>query len=227
MYIRANRRYVWPMHGVYDTFSGLIREALFMICPEDLEKEEKSLTERLLKDSTSKVLYYWHGHIPNPIILLPLTQKAVELCTDVKDAKFGDVFFCKATWKVHVNLVQHIKLGCESDMPGVDCYYYLTTKSGNKKLMCIHGTPQLEGCHAHLRCIIPGFHTSPCLVTCMLALFVFCCNIDRSVERGISDKIYGSWYNHDVILQLQHWLQWTPYAEQFEDDTNYKDLAET
>jgi hypothetical protein len=35
---------------MYETFSGLMRDALFMICPEDLEKDEKSLTERLLKD---------------------------------------------------------------------------------------------------------------------------------------------------------------------------------
>jgi hypothetical protein len=91
-------------HGVYETFSSLMCGSLFMICPEDIEKEEKSLTKRLLKDPKSKVLDYCRQHIPNPSILLPLIQKAVELCADVKDAKSGDVVFSKATWKVHVNV---------------------------------------------------------------------------------------------------------------------------
>jgi hypothetical protein len=72
---------------------------------------------------------------------------------------------------MHVNVVRHIKLGCVSDMPGVNYYYYLTTKSGKKKVMCIRGTSQLEGFHAHLLHIIPGFHMSPCLVTCLLTFF--------------------------------------------------------
>jgi hypothetical protein len=176
-------------HGFYETLSGLVRDDLFMIFPEDLEKEKKSLTERLLKDPNSrffrmtwvqrkrrngafyvqdsKVLDYCRQHIPNPSIILHLIQKAVELFADVKDAKSGDVFFSKATWKVHVNVVWHIKLGCVRDMPGVNYYYYLTTKSGKKKLMCICGISQLEGFHAHLRHIIRGFHTLPRLVTCL------------------------------------------------------------
>jgi hypothetical protein len=43
-----------------------------------------------------------------------------------------------------------------------------------------------------------------CFVSCLVALFVFCWNINRSVEHGISDNKYGSWYHHDGILQLQH-----------------------
>jgi hypothetical protein len=31
-------------HGVYETVFGLMRVALFVICPKDLEKEEKYLT---------------------------------------------------------------------------------------------------------------------------------------------------------------------------------------
>jgi hypothetical protein len=44
--------------GVYEMFSGLMRDALFMICLEDLEKEGKYLAERLLKDPKSKELDY-------------------------------------------------------------------------------------------------------------------------------------------------------------------------
>jgi hypothetical protein len=50
-------------------------------------------------------------------------------------------------------------------------------------------------------------------------------NIDRSVEGGILNNKHGSWYNHDIILQLQHLLQEMPYADQFEDYTICKDLV--
>jgi hypothetical protein len=137
------------------------------------------------------VLDYCHRRLSNPSILL-LLHKAVELCADVKNETSGDVFFSKATWKVHVDVVRHIKLGCVIDMPFAKYYYYLTTKSGKKKLMHIHGTSQFEGFQAHLCRIVPGFHKSIRLVTCLLALFVFHWNIDRSVERGILDNNYGS-----------------------------------
>jgi hypothetical protein len=86
--LHAYQKTLKRKHVVYDMFSGLMRNVLFMICPEDLEKEEKSLTEIVLKDPKSKVLDYCHQHIPNPSILLPLLQKRDELCADVKDATF-------------------------------------------------------------------------------------------------------------------------------------------
>jgi hypothetical protein len=62
----------------------------------------------------SNVIDYCQRHIPKPDILLPKILKSVELCTDVKDTKTGDILFSKATWKVHVNIVKHVKLGCVS-----------------------------------------------------------------------------------------------------------------
>jgi hypothetical protein len=82
--------------------------------------------------------------------------------------------------------------------------------------MCIRGPLQLEVFHAHLRRIISGFHTSPCLVTCLLALLFFRWNIGRAVERGIFDTKYDGWYNHDCFHRLQLFLQITPYEEQFQ-----------
>jgi hypothetical protein len=173
------------------------------------------------------VFDYCQRRIPKPDILLPKMMKAVELRADVKDAKAGEIFFSKATWKVDVHIVKHVKLGCVSDMPRVSFYYYLTRKSDRKQLMFIRGTSQLERSHAHLQRIIPGFHTLPRLVTCLLTLFIFNWNIDRVVERGILDTKYVVWYNHDYAQQLQILLQGTPCEEQFQDYTNYKDFVET
>jgi hypothetical protein len=122
----------------------------------------KKETQRRLLSPGSKVLDYLQWNIPKPDILLPKILKAVELCADVKDAKTGEIFFFKVTRKVHVNIakhVKHVKFGCVSDMPGLSYYYCLRTKSGRKWLMCVRGALKLEGFHAHVRRIIPGFHT--------------------------------------------------------------------
>jgi hypothetical protein len=129
-----------------------------MISPEDLAREENALAEKLVNDtksqyyqkeegakeeakrrllcSGSKVLDYCRRNIPSPEILYSNIQKAVELCADVKDEKLG-VFFSRATWKIHVNAMRHVKLGCVSDMPGVNYYYFLTMDTGRKRLVCI------------------------------------------------------------------------------------------
>jgi hypothetical protein len=95
-----------------------MRDALFMISPEDLAGEENALAEKLVNDTKSqyykkeegakeeakrrllcpgsKVLDYRRRNIPSPEILYSNIQKAVELCADVKDEKVG-VFFARAT----------------------------------------------------------------------------------------------------------------------------------
>jgi hypothetical protein len=60
-------------------------------------------------------------------------------------------------------------------------------------------------------------------------MFVFRWNIDKAAERNILDANYGSWYNHNIVLQLQlqELLRGTPYAGKFQDYMNYKDFADT
>jgi hypothetical protein len=41
-----------------------------------------------------------------------------------------------------------------------------------------------------------------------------------SVEHGISENKYRSWYNNDGILQLQHLVEGKIYAELFDDYTS-------
>jgi hypothetical protein len=51
-----------------------------------------------------------------------------------------------------------------------------------------------------------------CILSCLVALFVFCCYGERSVERGMSDNKYGSWCKHYGILQLQHLVEETTWT---------------
>ena len=99
--------------------------------------------------------------------------------------------------------MHHVNLGYLVENPGVNYYYYITSESGAKTLMCIRGTSQLEGFHKHLRNIIPGFHSSPRLITCLLAVYVYRWNMDRAVEHGFIPKRYGGWYEHNIVLEMQ------------------------
>ena len=240
-------------HGIFKTFSGLYRDAVFMADPEAMELERKKLSDELFANPKSdchndrekadteatrrfnipgnKLLDSIPRHIPPPDVLLPRIQKVVEVCANVKDNKTGELFFSKAAWKVYYCAWTHLKKGCYSDKPGFNYYYFITTKSGNKKLMCVRGTSALEGFHMHLRKLFPGFHTAPLLATCLLALFVYRWNMDRAVERGLISEDYAGWYEHDIVLDLQNLSCSLKYVERlcdnFESINDYVDTRET
>jgi hypothetical protein len=227
-------------HGAYLMFSSLMRDALFVIDKSNLEHESQKLYTILINSRSShcyqnhdaadkesrwrllspvsKVLKNIKRHVPAPEIVTPRIQRAVELCADIKDAKRGEIFFAKATWEYYVNAMKHAKQGCLSDMPDIPYYYYL--KVCGK--MCVRGTSQLEGFHMYLRRIVPRFHSSPRLVTCLLALFVYHWNIDRAVERGFIDEAFGGWYAHDIILQIKK-----VQSGAFDNYPNFNDFADT
>jgi hypothetical protein len=50
----AYKRTLKKRHGIYQTFSGFMCDALFIICGEDSEREENSLTEKLFVDPNSR-----------------------------------------------------------------------------------------------------------------------------------------------------------------------------
>lgn len=178
-------------HGMYDTFSGMLWDAMFMMVDKDaMERERKKLSDSLFNneesscyndreksDKEAKQRLYCAGSkvlddvprvIPPPDELLPRIKKVVDMCANTKDAKTGDVLFSKKTRKYHAQLWKHLEKGCYSDTPGFNYYYFITTSRGKQQLMCVRGTSPLEGFHAHLRCIFPGFHTAPLLAAVCL-----------------------------------------------------------
>ncbi|MGH3053570.1 MAG: hypothetical protein ACRDL7_01160, partial [Gaiellaceae bacterium] len=96
-------------HAMYEMFSGLLRDALFMPNPEDMQREEHLLFETLFHDKSSrchgdrgaterevkrrlycpssKVLENVRRHVPEPKTLLNFLVKVVQTCANVKDAK--------------------------------------------------------------------------------------------------------------------------------------------
>jgi hypothetical protein len=51
--VHAYQGYLKKRHGIYQTLYGVMCHAISMICGEDLEMEEKSLTEKLFVDPNS------------------------------------------------------------------------------------------------------------------------------------------------------------------------------
>jgi hypothetical protein len=236
-------------HGMFETFMGLLRDAFFMVDKDEIEEKRKELAKILFEDPnsrchnnqawadaeakrrlycpSSKVLSDVPRKIPEPAELERRICAVVKLCANVPDAKTGEMFFSQQTWKVHTNVLKHVRLGCLSDVPGLDYYYTTTSPSGKTTLWSVRGTSQLEGFHKYLRRIFPGFHTSSRLATCLLAVFVYRWNIDRAVERGLLAERYGGWYNHEIILDLQQLSSQVDGEPIHDDFVNCNDFADT
>lgn len=213
-------------HGIAQTFSGLLRDAFFLVDLDVMEEKRDELANHLyghpksrfhlnreeaereakrrLYCPSSKILRDVPRKMPPPAVLEPRVQRVVDLCANVQDSRTGEIFFSKETWKVHNSVLKSIRLGYASDKPGVDYYYVTSTASGREIIWCVRGTSQLEGFHKHLRQIFPSYHTSSLLSTLLLALFVYRWNMDRAVERGLLSEEYGGWYDHELIHELQY-----------------------
>jgi hypothetical protein len=249
-FMDAYKRTLKKKHGMYQVFSGLMRDAMFMVSKEDMDREHRKLSNTLFGNPNShcyqnsekankeaskrlycpgsKILDNVPRVIPPPDILLPRIKRAVDLCANAKDATTGEVFFSRKTWKVHFLAMKHFEQGCISDKPGFEYYYFKTSKSGNQKLMCVRGTSALEGFHAHLRRIFPGFHTAPLLATCLLALFVYRWNMDRSTELGLISEEYAGWYSHELIIDMQQLSDEIPGVDHLHEDfVNCEDYVST
>jgi len=249
--MQAYKKTTKKNHGVADYFSGALRDAIFMADPDAIEEARVQLSEKLYGEEksqyhldregadkeakrrlycpSSKVLRDIPRRIPEPALLEERVQRVINTCANVKDAKTGEIFFSKETWKVHNNFLKKIRAGTVSDMPDFDYYYTTTNASGNQTLWCIRGTSQLEGFHKHLRHIFPGFHTSSLLSTLLLAMFVYRWNIDRAVERGLLSEQYGGWYSHQVLHELQDlsaMVSETPEYGDFPRIHDYKSTGE-
>ena len=250
-FMQAYKKTTKKRHGIAEYFSGALRDAIFMADPDTMEEKREELADQLYSDKksryhlnreeaekeakrrlycpSSKVLSDVPRTIPSPKLLEERVQRVVNTCANIRDSGTGEVFFSKETWKVHNNFILKIRAGTVSDKPGFDYYYTTTNSAGKQTLWCIRGTSQLEGFHKHLRHMFPGFHTSSLLSTLLLAMFVYRWNIDRAVERGLLPEMYGGFYDHELILEMQDLSgkkTGTPDFGDFPNVHDYKDTGE-
>jgi hypothetical protein len=187
----------------------ILRDAIFFMDQDKLDKICKQLAKELANDKKSKwlqnevrvrqeaeqqlncpgskVLDKVPRAIPPPANLLREVKRVVALlCANARDAKTDDLFFSRETWKAYYDFIVHIKKGCVSNKPCLNYYYYLSTDGEKCTLYCIQGTLKLEGFHKHLCQSLPAMHSSPLLAICLLlAVFVHEWNHDQAVQRGL------------------------------------------
>lgn len=186
----------------------MLRDAMFIVHPEDLAKE-KSFNSTVFNTNQNshlphitttgnKQLMNCRRLIPDPFTLENRLQMVVTLCANVIDFRSGETLFSQKTWHEYENLLHHVRSGCLSDPPGYNLY-----KQNQNKLICVRGTSQLEGFHSHIKRLISGHYCSPYLSTLLIAVFIYRWNVDRSVERGLLPKCYGGYYDHYLIEEMQ------------------------
>ena len=78
-------------------------------------------------------------------------QKVFDVFADEVNAKKGKNFFGEENSKAHMlamNVMEHLRKGCLSDIPGMSYYVQIGEDSmGIPQYKCIHGTSALEGFH--------------------------------------------------------------------------------
>ena len=100
---------------MFHTFSGMLRDAMFMVDPDKMKQEEWKLSDTLFQNPNSrcyenrekpnkeaKRCLYCPGSklledkeriIPPPSMLLRRWKRAVDICANVRDAKTGEMLF--------------------------------------------------------------------------------------------------------------------------------------
>jgi hypothetical protein len=71
--------------------------------------------------------------------------------------------------------ISNVNLGHLSNIPGLNFYHFITSETGPKVDVCYKYVP-IEGT------IMPRFHSSMWLVTCLVAVYIYLWTMDSSIE---------------------------------------------
>ncbi|KAJ7752488.1 hypothetical protein DFH07DRAFT_774427 [Mycena maculata] len=162
--------YISRTHGLRQAFCQALRDAMLIPHPAD-----KALIEAYLKthNVTWENMRRFHPKwlwrhcrrtIPPAEKLYPVVHKVFMTYGPLKDAKTGLPLFNTAAWKIAKNILELIKNGYVSDVPGVQLYVCLgfDLKAGGLPIYrCERGTNDVEGAvHTHLLSKLPSHGAS-------------------------------------------------------------------
>eukprot|EP00956_Cyclotella_meneghiniana_P031801 scaffold84980_cov33-Cyclotella_meneghiniana.AAC.2 len=160
-------------HGAFCDFIRALRDAMFVIDPQDMEQCLSVLRDKhgMSDDDIDKKLQYdfaWFlrrikRKVPDPEELERRYIRVYETFKDIPCAKTGrGLFATKHGKRAHLSALKHIRRNCLSDIPFVSYYYPVgEDKDGLTLYKCIRGTSALEGLHQKLRQLVRGFSSSP------------------------------------------------------------------
>ncbi|KAJ6545861.1 hypothetical protein DFH09DRAFT_1321402 [Mycena vulgaris] len=171
--------YISRTHGLRLAFIHAFRDACLIPHPTEKARIEVYLATRnltwadMLRYKPKWLWRHCRRTVPPPEELYPLVHRVFMLYGPLKDAKTGLPLFNVAAWKIAKNILELVRNGYVSDVPGVALYILLgfDAKAGGLPIYrCISGTNMVEGgVHTHLRAKLPSRGASVRhMVACLL-----------------------------------------------------------
>jgi hypothetical protein len=198
------------LHPVRHLFVNAIRDAIFMINPEDRQLVSEYLATKNLEfndvyhsnpDSIMKFLRRW---IPGPEQLERRLQAAIDTFKHPRfnDPETGRSIVVEAVEEELANLLKHVQKGCLSDPARMNLYFQVGTSNGLPRYRCIRGTNDVEGSvHSKLVKKLTMWNAGPRLGNCVLAILRDRHNIRASEKyRDGFPKVghYAHWLLDDL-----------------------------
>jgi hypothetical protein len=139
-------------HGIRRPFSRALRDALFLVDPDD-----KAAVAHVLagKSITFDQMVLWNSDwvwkrvkrvVPPPEVLLPRVTQVFKVYGPLQDATTGLPLFNEASWDKARNILENIRMGYYSDPPNISLYIVQGRDSEGLTLYnCLRGTNNVEG----------------------------------------------------------------------------------
>ncbi|KAF7323784.1 3'-5' exonuclease domain-containing protein [Mycena kentingensis (nom. inval.)] len=197
--------YLSRTHGLRLAFIRAFRDICLIPHPSDKARIETYLsTKKLTWDDMLRYNPKWlwrrcRRTVPPAEVLHPLVHRLFMLYGPLRDAKTNLPLFNAAAWKTAKNILELIRYGYVSDVPGVVLYYCIgfdAEADGLPLYRCIRGTNMVEGgVHTHLLAKLPSRGASVRHMVACLLDFVLRHNLTVGHFNSTGKKYTG----HDSI----------------------------
>jgi hypothetical protein len=139
-------------HGLRRPFARALRDAFYLLDPEDKEAVEAFLATKnvswdgMLRSHPRWLFQHVKRFVPPPEELLPRVSRVIQVYGPLKDAKTGLPLFNDKAWEIAENVLENIRRGYYSDPPNIKLYFNQgLDKYGLMRYKCFRGTSSIEG----------------------------------------------------------------------------------
>ena len=179
-------------HGLAKEFSRRLRDAIFVVDPQDRDRIEAFLRtknttwERKLSEDARWILRRVKRTVPPPQELLSTVKDLFSSYGDVLCVKSGNPLFDREGWRKARLFLSAVKDGEVSDPPGVSFYHQIGVDKDSLPLYrCTRGTNSIEGgVHQNVIRKFASYSTSPRLADYRLRH-----NLDVSLRKFHLGKV--------------------------------------
>ncbi|KAG1773608.1 hypothetical protein EV702DRAFT_1200931 [Suillus placidus] len=188
-------------HGLRRPFSRALRDAIFLLDPEDCAAVEKVLE---MKNTSFQQMVLTHSDwvwqrvkrlVPPPETLAPRVAEVLQTYGPLKGAVTGQPLFNDSSWEKARAIIENIKMGYYSDPPGYSFYALVRTdKYGLNVYRCSRGTNNVEGgIHQNIIRRFGSFNASPRLTVNLLHDYTLTHNLEVGSMNRMGRPYLGSY----------------------------------